>query len=575
MLELQTDNLDDIIITPLLGSRPAPARDIAAEHAALSELASQAAIDPSGLPQRLVDLAAQLCGGGSAGVSLLEPAMPGEGVFRWVALSGEYREFVGETTPEAFSPCGVCLERGAAQLYARPARLFKYLADAEPVIVEGLVIPLRSFLGPLGTIWIVSHDDRKFTKRDLAIMTSLGDFTSAALALQRSRQQAEAANRAKDEFLALVSHELRSPLMGIIGWSELLLAGRATPAAAARAIQSIHFNARRQEIMVDDLLDTSRAETGALRLHEAETDLAAIVRAAIEVAADRARACSIEIEASVHGELGFRGDADRLLQIVGNLLDNALKFTPEGGRISVALQLAPAGVEIAVQDTGIGIAPHALPVVFDLFRQADMSSTRRNRGLGLGLALVRRLVELHGGTVEARSEGVGRGATFTVRLPASRLVTALPSRDVQRDKLHGDGLLAGVTVLVVDDEPDTREVLACTLENAGATTNTAANVGDALSLLARERIDVLLSDIGMPGEDGYSLIAKLGSDRAAIRPRTVIAVTAFTTDQDKRRVLAAGFDHHVSKPVDFDALIRLIAQTRPPTGPRAKSSHVH
>ncbi|MBA3640393.1 MAG: response regulator [Acidobacteria bacterium] len=555
------DDVDDIIITRRLVDRPAPARDIAAEHAAMTDLASQAATDPAGLPQRLVDLAIKLCGAGSAGVSLLEAAPPGQGVFRWVALSGAYRGFVGGTTPEAFSPCGVCLERDAAQLYANPSRVFTYLADAPPPIVEGLVIPLRSFLGPLGTIWIVSHDDRQFTTSDLAVMTSLGNFTSAALALQRAREHAEAASRAKDEFLAVVSHELRSPLTGIVGWSELLLAGRTTPATAARAIKSIHGNARRQEAMVEDLLDVSRATTGALRLHETEVDLAAIVRSTVEVVAERARAGGLEIDAAIDGELPFRGDAERLFQVVRNLLDNAVKFTPEFGRISVTLRVTSPWVEVAVADTGIGIAPDLLPVVFDSFRQADASSTRRNQGLGLGLTIARRLVGLHDGILEARSEGLARGAVFTVKLPAARLVTATHPPATPRGTTLGNPLLTGITVLVVDDEPDIRDVLACTLDEAGATTTTAANVADALDLLARQRFDVLLSDIGMPGEDGYSLIAKLGSARAAGRPRTVIAVTAFTSDRDRRRVLAAGFDHHVAKPVDFDALLRIIGDS--------------
>jgi len=439
--------------------------------------------------------------------------------------------------------------------------VFTYLSAASPPIIEGLVIPLRSFLGPLGTIWIVSHDERRFTKSDLAVMTTLGNFTSAALALQRAREQAERASRAKDEFLALVSHELRSPLTGIVGWSELLLAGRATPATAARAIQSIHVNARRQEAMVEDLLDASRAVTGGLRLYEVEGDLAEIVRSAIEVVAERARARNLEVNAAVEGELPFWGDADRLFQIVGNLLDNAVKFTPEGGRIGVTVQVTPSWVEVAVQDTGIGIAPHLLPVVFDPFRQVDTSSTRRNRGLGLGLTIARRLVELHDGILEARSEGLGRGAVFTVKLPAARLVTAAHLPAMPRGTTLRNRLLTGITVLVVDDEPDTRDVLACTLEDAGATTTTAANVRDALDLLARQQVDVLLSDIGMPEEDGYSLIAKLGSDRAANRPRTVIAVTAFADERDRRRVLAAGFDHHVAKPVDFDALLRIIGDS--------------
>jgi len=551
--------LDDVIITPVLAERTAPPRDIVAEHAALSDLARQAATDTSGLLQCLADLAMELCHAGSAGVSLLEPGVPGQRVFRWVALSGEYRAYIGGTTPEGFSPCGVCLERGAPQLYADPSRVFTYLSDATPPIVEGLVIPLRSFLGSLGTIWIVSHGERRFNNSDVAVMTTLGDFTSAAFALQRAREQAEAASRAKDEFLAVVSHELRSPLTGIVGWSELLLAGRATPAAAARALESIHANARRQEAMVEDLLDASRAVTGRLRLHDAVTDLSVLVRAAIETVADQAHASGLAIEALIDGSVPFRGDPERLLQVVGNLLGNAVKFTPKGGSITVALKTTSAGVEISVRDTGIGIAPQMLSDVFDPFRQADGSSTRRNGGLGLGLTIARRLVEQHDGTMDAESDGLGRGATFTVRLPQARLSPerpmALPLATVR------DRLLAGVTVLVVDDEPDIRDLLACTLEEAGAIPTTAENADEAVDLLARQPVDVLLADLGMPGKDGYYLMARLGSDGAATRPGTAIAVTAFTAERDRRRVAAAGFDHHVSKPIDFDALLRLIGES--------------
>ena len=556
-------SLDDIVITALLAERSAPRRDIDAEHKALTDLIGQAATEPPRLLQHLVDVAVQLCDAGSAGVSLLEPLTgAGTRVFRWAAMSGAYRQYVGGTTPEFFSPCGVCLARGTAQLYRYPARLFTYLADASPSIVEGLVIPLRSAAGPLGTIWIVSHDPaRAFTARDVDVMTSLADFTSAALAMQRGREAAEEANRAKDEFLAIVSHELRRPLTAIVGWSELLLAGRSTAATAARAIEALYTNARRQQEMIEDLLDASRAVTGTLRLNETAMDLAAVVRSALEIVTDDATKRGLDLATVMVDSLPFRGDAERLHQVIANLVGNAVKFTPSGGRVTVTIEMAPPWVEISVRDTGIGIAPHMVSVIFDAFRKADASSTRRNGGLGLGLTIAQRLVALHDGTLEAHSDGEGCGALFTVRLPVVRLLAESSSRSPSPVIARRRSILADITVLVVDDEPDVRDMLACALEDAGATVVAASDVNGALTALARHPIDVLLTDIVMPGQDGFDLMAALNRDRSRGRPRTAIAVTALASSAERRRALAAGFDHHVAKPVDFKSLVRLIAES--------------
>ena len=556
--------LDDIVITPRLAERSAPPRNILAEHEALTDLIGRAATAPSGLLQRLVDHAVDLCHAGSAGVSLLEPAAEQDGVFRWVALAGAYRHYVGGTTPQSFSPCGSCLARGTPQLYRYPARLFTYLSEATPPIVEGLVLPLRSEAGPLGTIWIVSHDEAHgFTAHDVVCMASLANFTSTALVLQHAREEAEAANRAKDEFLAVVSHELRRPLTAIVGWAELLLAGRATPVTAARAIESLHTNARRQQDMIEDLLDASRALTGSLRLHERPMDLSAVVRSAIEIVTNYAKGRNVELLALVDEPLPFQGDPDRLHQVVGNLLSNAVKFTPAGGRVSVALQIAVPWVEISVCDTGVGVAPHMAPRIFDAFRKADASSNRRDSGLGLGLTIAHRLAVLHGGTIEVQSDGVGRGALFTVRLPATRLLTESevpPQADV---RIKRNLPLLGLRILVVDDEPDMRDIHAWMLGDAGATVVTAADMESALVSMARQSFDVLVTDIVMPGHDGYDLLARIDLNRS---PITTIAVTALASVRERQRILAAGFDHHVAKPVDFNALVRLIVQCRRSVG---------
>ena len=554
-------SLDDILITSALYERQPPPSDPALELAALKDLVHQFAVDPGALLQRLVDVALELCGAGTSGVSLLEPGTsPGQGLFRWVALGGAYRQYAGGTTPEAFSPCGVCLQRGTAQLYAYPARVFTYLSAAHPEIVEGLVVPLRSGLDPevLGTIWVIAHDARRFTTRELSILTELADFTAAAVALQRARTRAEAADRAKDEFLAVVSHELRRPLTAMVGWSELLLSGTATPAMAARAISALCDNAHRQEAMVEDLLDAARTLTGTLHLNEGPMDLAAVTRSAIEVVADVAAERGLEISQSTPPRVPFYGDADRLHQVVGNLIGNAVKFTRPGGRVHVAIAQTAEAVEILVTDTGVGIAPDMIPVIFDAFRTADASSTRRGSGLGLGLTIAERLVKLHEGTIHVQSAGKNSGAQFTVRLPLSRVLD--PSLPARRVEPPGTRLkLNGIRVLVVDDEPDTHDMLAAVLETAGASVITAAGVGPAMTVLARETIDVLVSDIAMPEADGYDLMTRLRASRLARTPRSRIAVTALAAPRDRQRILAAGFDHCLAKPVDLPLLLSLIA----------------
>ena len=554
--------LDDIIITPLLAQRTIPPRDIVAEHSALTDLVAEAAGDSPHLLQRLVDLAVELCDAGSAGVSLLEPASSAapEGVFRWVAMSGLYREYVGGTTPEAFSPCGTCLRLGTPQLYREPARLYTYLAAATPPIVEGLVIPLRSRGECLGTIWIVSHDQtRRFTAGDVAIMTSLADFTSAALVMQRARDAAESANRAKDEFLAIVSHELRRPLTAIVGWSAHLLAGRSSPAVAARAIEALHTNARRQQDMIDDLLDASRSGSGTLRLRESDADLAAIVWAAIDLSVDSAAEKGVELAPDVADSLPFRGDPDRLLQVVGNVINNAVKFTPPGGRVAITTEVTPTSVDVSIRDTGIGIAPHLVAVVFDAFRKIDGSSTQRSTGLGLGLTIAKKLAELHGGTLTAQSDGGGRGALFRVSLPACRLLATKRQASDWAIQHVTHAELSGVTILVVEDEPDVRDMLVCVLEDAGARVFAVEGAGDALLLLDRQPIDILLTDLVMPGQDGYDLLANLDRVHRHTSLAAVIAVTALASARERQRAVAAGFDHHVAKPFDSRALVQIIA----------------
>ncbi len=386
---------------------------------------------------------------------------------------------------------------------------------------------------------------------------------------ERALRAAEAASRSKDEFLATVSHELRTPLTAIRGWAQLLQVDRGDPERLARGFETISRNAKLQAQLIDDLLDVSRIVSGQMRLDVRPLNLAHVVDAAVESIRPAADARSIR----VHMVLDFGagqvwGDPVRLQQVVWNLLSNAVKFTPRGGKIEVRLERVSSHVEIVVADTGPGISPEFLPYVFDRFRQLDSSSTRKQGGLGLGLAIVRHLIELHGGEVMVKSPGDGQGSTFIVRLPLS--VAHLEDSDWKRTHPRASvgvaGLeneapnLQGIRVLVVDDEADARETLRQILEHCGAEARTVASALEALEVLGSYRPDVLLSDIGMPEQDGYALIRQvrmLTPEQGGRVPAA--ALTAFARSEDRRRALLAGFQMHLAKPVEIRELAAAVA----------------
>ncbi|WP_437777400.1 hybrid sensor histidine kinase/response regulator [Sorangium sp. So ce1097] len=383
---------------------------------------------------------------------------------------------------------------------------------------------------------------------------------------EKDRLRAEDANRMKDEFLATVSHELRTPLTAILGWARLIKEKDLGPERVKQGMAAIERNAHAQAQIVDDILTVSRIITGKLRLHTVAVDLAAVIEAVLDTLAPTARAKEIEISVDLDEELGhLSGDPNRLQQVMWNLLSNAVKFTPKRGRVAVRAARSDAQVVITVTDSGKGITRGFLPYVFDRFRQGDSSPTRAHGGLGLGLAIVRHLVELHGGTVEAESPGEGHGATFTVTLPAQAAASSahdgppVVSRPVALD---GDGAtpLRGLHVLLVEDEPDAREMLAFLLEETGAQVTTAGSTGEAMRVLERLRPDVLVSDIGMPGESGYTLIQQVrAAGRVEVRGIPAVALTAYARIEDRRRALTAGFQRHVPKPIDPSGLVKVIA----------------
>jgi PAS domain S-box-containing protein len=380
------------------------------------------------------------------------------------------------------------------------------------------------------------------------------------------RRQAEEASRLKDEFLAVVSHELRSPLNAITGWASLLLM-RQLDDRTKHAIETILRNAQTQTQLVADLLDVSRIVTGQLRLKVRSFQLIPVIEAAIEVVRPASEAKSIRIETILDPSAGpIAGDPDRMQQIFWNLLSNAVKFTPKGGRIQVRLQRINSHVEVVVSDTGMGVDPKLLPFIFERFRQGDSSTTREHGGLGLGLAIVRHLVELHGGVVNAYSDGAGKGAEFIVQLPT--LVSARTSQPGE-ERVHpsaggnlfgGVPALAGVRVLVVDDERDAREIISVILGEAGAEMATASSTREALDLVERWKPDVLISDIGMPGESGYDLIRKVRALPAGKGGQTpAIALTAYARVEDRLKILSAGFQMHVPKPIEPMELATVVA----------------
>jgi PAS domain S-box-containing protein len=422
---------------------------------------------------------------------------------------------------------------------------------AQPLVVDGQVV---------GSI--VALADLTQRRRTEAEIGRLLDAERAA------RAEAEGANKAKDEFLAVLSHELRTPLTAMLGWIALLRPGRLPPERTRYALEVIERNARMQAQLINDLLDVSRIVAGKMELNRLPVDLAGVVLRAVESAQREAEAKRIRVITTVDPAAGpVLGDATRLEQITGNILANAIKFTPSEGAIAVTLDRHRGRARLRVSDSGPGIAPDVLPHVFERFRQAESSSRRRHEGLGLGLAIVRHLVETHGGIVRAENNPEG-GATFTAELPVltarSHRVAAKPDAAAPSAPVRLDGL----AVLLVEDHADSRETIALTLEGFGASVTAVPAVADALAVLRDRPVDLLVSDLGMPGADGFDLIRRIRwqEDRLGRSRLPAIALTAYASAEDRERALAAGYDVHVAKPVDSDelgtALVRLAPRSR-------------
>ena len=487
--------------------------------------------------------------------------------------------------PNATSGVPQVIRSGRSELYPHiPAEMLEASAvDAEHLRIirelqlrSAMVVPLIGRGRIFGALtFIYAESGRQYTEDDLAFAEELA--RRAALVIERkrlederlvlldrermARSDAERANRAKDEFLATVSHELRTPLNAILGWAAMLRR-KGLPKELERGLGIIERNAQAQARLIEDMLDVSRIISGKLRLEMETTDLDYPIREAVEVVRPGADNKGVALSVDVEPEIGaLVGDPERIQQIVWNLLSNAVKFTPKGGHVHLEARRHESMVTIVVSDTGKGIAPAVLPTIFEPFRQGDASTTRMHGGLGLGLAIVRQLVQGHGGTIRAESAGDGKGAKFTVELPSRSTPTF--HRVVGRplvDATHPLPRLDGLRVLVVDDEPDTRELLRETLANVGAKVEEASSSAEAQQKLRSFGPDVLVSDIGMPGEDGYTLLRKIRSLPTAEGGRIqALALTAYASESDQLRAFAAGFQTHMAKPVRPWDLVAAVA----------------
>jgi signal transduction histidine kinase/CheY-like chemotaxis protein len=473
---------------------------------------------------------------------------------------------------------------GEVMATGRPARSEDVLADprlhpdyAGMIREEGsvavVVAPIRMDGRVEGLIYCDNRSPRPFTERDEDVLLGLADHAAIALRnaglyqqAERAREEAESANRAKDEFLAVLSHELRTPLTSMLGWLRLLRSGQLSPERSGQALEVVERNTRIQAQLINDLLDVSRIIAGKLQLDCYEVELAPIVEEAVESSRGDAEVKSVHLEiAQEAGGAGVMGDPLRLGQIVSNLVTNAVKFTPTGGRVCVRLARAGTDAVLTVTDSGIGIEPDVLPRIFDRFRQADSTITRRHGGLGLGLAIVRHLSELHGGDVSVTSPGVGQGATFSVRLPLampSARGRGTPALPASAPEVPARATLADLRVLVAEDHDDTADLMRTVLQGQGALVRVVGSISAALTALAESEVDVLVSDIGMPDGTGYELVAHLlNSERTSGRaaPATV-AVTAFAGADDRDRAMAAGFNGWAPKPIDPGLLVESVAR---------------
>ena len=492
------------------------------------------------------------------------------------ATDGVVADVIGVRVPAGTGFAGLVATKRAPQILERqfPQSPFTRVLEAEGTrALSG--VPLLVDKRLLGVLYIGARSTRASSDDDLRFLSLVGDRIAIAIERVRlysaekdARAQAEKANRLKDQFLATVSHELRTPLNAILGWARMLSSGRIDERTSKHAIQVIERNARSQAQLIDDLLDVSRIISGKLRLNITAVELRSIVELALDAVRPAAEAKEIRLQTNLSSEIDtIPGDPSRIQQIIWNLLSNAIKFTPNGGKVMIEVRQQSSDIEFTIADTGQGINPEFLPFVFDRFRQADATVARAHGGLGIGLAIVRHLTELHGGTVKAESQGEGLGATFIVRLPINLSEKSIEPGDadsVQEDyskRFDCPPALRGLRVLIVDDEADSRDLMKTVLSECGALASTARSAAEGFAELCSDPPDILISDIEMPIEDGYSFIRKVRSLQGEYAQNIpAVALTAHANQEDRMRALSAGFQVHVRKPVEPNELVAAISR---------------
>jgi len=537
----------DVDIRSELASRPHRLPGYEAEALALGDLATRLAEQPREMLQGLVEVALELCDAGTAGISLLE----GD-VFRWEALAGVFASKRGGTMPRDASPCGVCVDQNATQLMSLPDRRFPALLN-EPRFVEALLVPFTAHGQAIGTVWVAAHTDaRHFDREDERLIRVLARFASAGWQLWQQCVAAEEASARKDDFVAMLAHELRNPL-GTLSIAVTMAKDdtrRRDDALGIAARQCQHLGR-----LVDDLLDVARVTHGKIALRYGAISVEHVLERAVESTRALVERYGHTLHVAVPAESLFvYGDPDRLQQIFTNLLANAATYTPRGGQIDARIERCDAEVVVEVRDDGVGLTHDMLPHVFDLFAQAP-SALGRQGGLGIGLTVVQRLVELHGGKVTVESDGPGKGSTFSVRLPLLDGVAppALPMPPPQPASSR-----TRARVLLVEDNPDASEALAMLLESLGHDVQTVHRGEDAIADASRSPADVVLIDIGLPTMDGYEVATRIrripGMSNAVL-----VALTGYGATRDKEHAISVGFDHHMTKPVDLRLVQALLA----------------
>jgi PAS domain S-box-containing protein len=555
----------------------------AQEQAAIAEKLSAVGVvvastlDRDTILQKVTDTATELTGAQSgAFFSSVHDAQSGEG-YKQSTLSGHGKEaFAGLAGPRAAALFGPTFRGEATRRLHDVTRDARYEKQALQTGLPADHVPVRSYLAVpvkgvagdiLGGLFFGHAEAGVFTKEHARLAEGIAAWASVALENARLYVEARDANRMKDEFLAVLSHELRTPLNAIVGYARLLRGGILSSEKAERGLETLERNATWLTQIVEDVLDVSRIVAGKLRLDVQPVELALVVDNAVATVQPAADAKGVRLQTMVDPRVGpITGDPDRLQQVVWNLLSNAVKFTPKNGRVQVRVARVNSHVEIVVSDTGIGIPQSFLPHVFERFRQAEGGTTRKTGGLGLGLAIVRHIVEMHGGTVQAASGGEGEGATFRVRLPL--MIVHPEVLEARREHpgterpgpLNGLGDLRGIRVMAIDDEEDALSLLRVVLESAGAAVTTVASSSAVLERMEAVQPQVIVVDLGMPGMDGFELIERIrASTNPLIRDVPAAALTAFARSEDRTKALRSGFEMHLAKPVDPGELVASIA----------------